>query len=78
MKTIIYLDFFCLEKHCVVDRFLSSKLIMVNCKKKNKTKKKKEKNQVVMFGEKRKATVKFYLFNLFVCHTKEVTIQYTM
>ena len=78
MKTIIYLDFFCLENHSVVDRFLSFKLIMINCKKKKIKPKKKEKNQVVMFGEKRKATVKFCLFNLFVCHTKEVTIQYTM
>lgn len=44
--------------------------------KKNQTKKKV--NQVVMFCEKRKGTVNFYLFYLFVCHTKEVAVQYTM
>ena len=60
MKTIC--RHFYLEKRCVVDRFLSFKLIIINCKKKEE--KKAEPSGDVLQKKERNCEL---LFILFIC-----------
>lgn len=73
MKTIF--RHFYLEKRCVVGRFLSFKLIIINCKKKEE-KKEGEPSGDVLRKKERNCELLFILF--ICCHTKEVAVLYTM